>query len=248
MVVVLAGDIGVADKPKTIGPFVHEMARRHRAVIHVSGNHEHWGSSYLRTYDKIRSAIGMYPEYDLIGPKVVGIPSNVFTLEREVVILDDVAFLGATLWTDFRNGNPIALMNARNGMRDYDSIRFGPVGNPYLRKLKPHDVFLIHRATREWLFERIKAHKDDGRKVFVITHHAPSEQSLIYDPNNMYNPCYATELGYQIADLKPDVWVHGHIHANQDYKIGDTRIVCNPRGYLGVEMNDDFNPELVIEV
>lgn len=48
-----------------------------------------------------------------------------------------------------------------------------------------------------------------------------------------------------------DLWVHGHTHDSMDYRLGETRVLCNPRGYpLGsaaVEFeNPSFNPSLVL--
>jgi hypothetical protein len=31
------------------------------------------------------------------------------------------------------------------------------------------------------------------------------------------------------------LWMHGHTHEDFDYTIGTTRVVCNPRGYVGHE-------------
>jgi hypothetical protein len=42
--------------------------------------------------------------------------------------------------------------------------------------------------------------------------------------------------------------VHGHIHENNDYMVGNCRIISNPRGYHGMELNPNFNPRLDIEV
>lgn len=46
----------------------------------------------------------------------------------------------------------------------------------------------------------------------------------------------------------PDLWVHGHMHNSVDYRVGATRVVTNPRGYAGHEINPNFNPQLVIEI
>ena len=59
-------------------------------------------------------------------------------------------------------------------------------------------------------------------------------------------PAFASDLSRLIEDRGPDLWVHGHVHDSLDYEVGDTRIVCNPRGY-GTE-NPAFDPSLVIEV
>ena len=34
-----------------------------------------------------------------------------------------------------------------------------------------------------------------------------------------------------ILDLQPKYWIHGHTHIPCQYDLGDTRVVCNPRGY-----------------
>ena len=62
------------------------------------------------------------------------------------------------------------------------------------------------------------------------------------------NFCYYTELTEFILDRAPALWLHGHVHSSFDYMIGDTRVVCNPRGYVGNEVNPNFDPELVVEV
>jgi hypothetical protein len=42
------------------------------------------------------------------------------------------------------------------------------------------------------------------------------------------------------------LWVHGHMHNPSDYMIGDTRVVCNPRGYVGHEKRaDEFKLQYV---
>jgi len=36
------------------------------------------------------------------------------------------------------------------------------------------------------------------------------------------------------------LWTHGHMHNASDYMIGETRVVCNPRGYVGYESTNQF--------
>jgi Icc-related predicted phosphoesterase len=43
------------------------------------------------------------------------------------------------------------------------------------------------------------------------------------------------------------LWVHGHIHSQSDYHIGETRVIANPRGYPREEVGP-FRPDLVVEV
>jgi hypothetical protein len=38
------------------------------------------------------------------------------------------------------------------------------------------------------------------------------------------------------------------MHDPVDYKIGETRVVSNPRGYIGHEDTSGFNPDFTFEV
>jgi hypothetical protein len=51
--------------------------------------------------------------------------------------------------------------------------------------------------------------------------------------------------------LAPRYWLRGHVHKSLDYTIGDTRVICNPRGYPGpggTRESPNFDPHLTIEV
>ena len=64
------------------------------------------------------------------------------------------------------------------------------------------------------------------------------------------NACFVSDLEAQIRRWQPALWLHGHVHDSFDYRIGNTRVVANPRGYApnGVVENKAFDPSLVIEV
>ena len=60
---------------------------------------------------------------------------------------------------------------------------------------------------------------------------------------------YASNLEALIEARGPALWVHGHIHTSSDYRIGATRVVCNPRGYPDIEsgFNASFTVDLPVE-
>jgi hypothetical protein len=62
------------------------------------------------------------------------------------------------------------------------------------------------------------------------------------------NGGYASSLDEFILD-NPNikVWVHGHMHDPNNYVIGDTRVLSNPRGYLPWE-GDLFDPTFTFTV
>jgi len=233
-VVVLAGDIGLAKRPETTYlPLVKNCCDRFKYVLMVMGNHEHWRSDFGVTYSKIWNDTLNFENFDL--------------LEKETKVIDGVAFIGATLWTDMNKGNPILKMDVVSkygGMKDYTRIRI----SNYSRPFRPVHSTADHLRAKEYIFPEIAKQKEAGNKTVVITHHLPSYMSIpeVFK-NQKLNGAYASELGNEICEAAPDLWFHGHTHGNSDYMMGDCRIVCNPRGYAE-ELNVGFINDLIIEI
>lgn len=116
-----------------------------------------------------------------------------------------------------------------------------------LRTLLAADTARLHRASVSFLRDEL-SRPFDGPTV-VITHHAPSPRSITpalrKDP---LNPAFVSDLDAMIRTYQPPLWIHGHIHNSFDYRIGQTRIVCNPRGYFPEQLNPAFDPCFVAEV
>lgn len=240
-VLILAGDIGLAKRPTTYKYFVEDMSDRFREVIFVLGNHEHYGGKFPTTYTKIKKELLDF--------------ENVSVLEKEAIWLDGVAFVCATLWTDMDNHDALCIEQSRLGMNDYNTVRTGPIGEPWKRKLHPHDTIADHMNAKHYIFDEIKKQKAEGRKVVVVCHHLPSYMSIPDEfKGDSMNGAYASELFEDIMDLgddQPEIFIHGHTHTSFDYMIGNTRILCNPRGYVTQDPNDlnkDFDVNLVIDV
>ncbi|MFC3158647.1 hypothetical protein ACFOEQ_08980 [Chryseobacterium arachidis] len=85
-------------------------------------------------------------------------------------------------------------------------------------------------------------------KNIVITHHAPSIQSVPdYFKQDPVTSAYASNLEDFIIEYQPLYWIHGHIHTPKRYKISETEIICNPHGYIDEKYNG-YDKELIIEV
>ncbi len=234
-VLVLAGDIAVAKKRALYTEFILNAVSRFKHVIWIMGNHEHYYGSVLRSIPKILRNVG---EHD-----------NLSVVEDEVIVLDNVAFICATLWTDFANNNPIAMMTAQLRMNDYNRIRTcgvhgGMKKSPraaYERKILPMDTYAIHVKSLAFIVDSIVKAKELGQKIVVVTHHGPSYQSVStnYRGDDL-NCSYVSPLDDMIMQLEPDYWIHGHLHDTCDYNIGHTNVLSNPRGY---DVNDLLNPQ-----
>ena len=90
-------------------------------------------------------------------------------------------------------------------------------------------------------------------KFVVVGHHSPSFQSVHegYKTEYLMNGAYHSDLSEFILD-RPQIklWTHGHTHHPFDYMIGETRIVCNPRGYEsdGYSEETGWNPDILLEI
>ncbi len=200
-----------------------------RPVVYVLGNHEFYGQKLQKLIVELRE---------------MARGTNVHVLEDESWTVGDVTFLGATLWTDFAlNGNPVVSeVVAQTGMNDYRRIRT----LPNYKRLRPADTRQLHAQSRKWLEDQLFALK--GQKVVVVTHHAPSPESIpVAFDGDAFNPAFASNMRRFIAETGAKLWVHGHLHSPSDYTVGDTRVLANPRGYP-TESRRGFQPGLAVEV
>lgn len=223
----IAGDI---DTKKYTVEFLLEMSNRFKAVVCVLGNHDYWKRDFSSHTTSIKKALSDN-----------GI-NNVHLLDCDSVIIEDVRFIGATLWTDFNNANDLVMLMAKNSMNDYRYIR----KENYSRRLTPVDVLKEHLKHRDFIF----SYADSNEKMAVLSHHAPSWVSIDLHRygDDATNSFYATELGNKISYSNFKLWHHGHTHSSYDYMIYNTRVICNPRGYFGDNLNEEYNDEFLIEL
>jgi Icc-related predicted phosphoesterase len=118
-------------------------------------------------------------------------------------------------------------------MNDYRIIRNSDT--KYAR-LKPLDTYNRHIKSLNYIKSVVET--DTNKKYVVVGHHAPSKKSVKprYAEDVEMNGAYSSDLeDFILAHPQIKLWTHGHTHDLFDYNIGDTRIVCNPRGYIGYE-------------
>ena len=244
-VLILAGDILVAEKllrPNSeqgtkFRNFFEKVSKDFPHVIYIAGNHEFYGGGHFYgSIDKLRN----YCQENF---------DNVYFLEDEVKRIDDVLFVGATLWTDMNSGDPMTLLHVKDGMNDYRAIKDDRKG--YI-PIKPQDTIERHIRSKEYI-QTIVANAEPDQKIVVVGHHTPSWQSCAeqYRHDYLMNGAYHNRLDEYIMDQpKIKLWIHGHTHVAFDYMIGETRIVCNPRGYESYDWREHsgWNLEKVFEV
>lgn len=243
-VLILGGDILVAadidPKPKMAERYRHFLQScndQFPVVFYLAGNHEHYHGDFSKTEQIICDFIADMP--------------NIYWQNKSWVTIPDatepdspVTFFGSTMWTNFRGGNKDSMQQAVWNMNDYRGVQNSKNAVSDIARgttrFTPTDALAEFEAT----LDALHFVADNFSKVVVSTHHAPTTKSLRpdEDENSIIHEWYNSELeDFIIAHPSIKVWTHGHTHAQYEWMVGDTQVLCNPRGYIGYqEVADSF--------
>lgn len=256
-VLVLAGDIGSYQAGSLLPSADFALTRFSpkapgapwRRVLFVPGNHEYDGLELGPTRERLRALCA-----DL----------GITWLDREVVVIDGVRFLGTTLWSDFE---ALAATERTETKRQQALTKAYRAANFYLRKnttrqgeqpMLAEDLREEGLACQQWLREAL-TQPHDGATV-VVTHFAPTLHSA--DPRYGLVPGTAGFCN-GLDELLPnaDLWIHGHLHCPVDHTVRGRNgpdaaagrdwachIVANPRGYFSKGEQAGFIERRVVTV
>ena len=253
-VLILSGDICTAKvfkhKPKEramVKDFFKRCAFQFPHVIYIMGNHEHYDYDIAKTYDRLKAELADLP--------------NIHVFEKETWEHDGVTFVAGTLWTDMNKADSLTMWHCGKAMNDFSLIVNGNrmvqhKRNVYHESSRDENGNLIiktvdhYQSPARWSVEdSMQDHEkmldyiriiteDKTKKYVVVGHHAPSFLSVAewYKSDTLMNGAFYSDLSEFIMD-RPQIalWTHGHMHNRSDYMMGDTRVVCNPRGYINYE-------------
>jgi hypothetical protein len=248
-ILILAGDIWLArdmvtdgsanpDRRKRYVRFCQEELSKYRAVVAITGNHEAYGFNIVEMDATIRSFLLTHAP-------------NTRLLNNEIAMIGGVTFLGTPLWATCGVGNPVAEMAIDGGMNDFRLIRTNVspmdrmpdmVGKD--RRFTPRDANALHSHAVTWLSEELPRHS----RCVVIGHHAPSFKSAGGEHNDQtLDTAYCSALDTLIEEHPQiAIWIHGHTHRAENYRIGNTKVIANPRGYFPDErVSRFFDPTAV---
>ena len=172
-------------------------------------------------------------------------------LEREVLVIDGVRFIGTTLWTDFEalaRGQSTMTLQMQALEKAYRAANF------YLRRFtatREGEPMLAEQwrevamDSQQWL--RAALAEPFAGTTVVVTHYAPSLRSA--DPRYGLTPgtagfCNSLEPLLAQAQL----WVHGHLHCQHDYVEQGCRVVANTLGYAAKGEQEDFREDCLVDV
>lgn len=198
-------------------------------VIFVAGNHELYHHNFRERMAGLRALCGAA------------------LLDNSEITVGGVRFVGCTLWTDYNRGSTAAMDEAWRTMSDHRLIEWQE--DPWGR-FCPEDALNLHRQSVLFLRNSTCDNNPPDMPTVVVTHHAPSVQSIHprYRDGALLNHAFASDLDYLVEGSGAALWVHGHTHDVSDYEIGETRVLCNPHGYPHEVGKNGFNPTLIVEV
>ena len=218
-IVIAAGDIGIGKQG------VEWLKSINKPVIYIAGNHEFYTHEYKATLSMLRHTCA---------------DSNVYFLEKNTLIFKNTRFIACTLWTDLLKQGDKKASEVGGRLNDFRTIRFRE------NAFDQSAFTQLHRHSLLWL-ENELAEPFAGKTV-VITHHAPSELSWQEPFSELKKMAYCNNLDKLIKAHNITAWFHGHIHSPNDYMIGKTRILSNPRGYHGRKEVVGFNVNRILDL
>ena len=227
-VLILAGDIDCG-----FDNIIQSLERFHAAgyqkIVYVPGNHEYYG--YIGGVADLNAKLRRYSENT----------PWLHYLNKDWIEINSTIFLGATLWSNFRN-NPISELAASRGIADFRRIRDWSTAQCV--SAYEADVAYLKSALHT-LPELFPEHR-----FIVITHFLPAKACI--DPywvkhGGALNEYFANNLDEYLLNYPRELtWCFGHTHSPVDTTLGSVRLLANPYGYHGYESQLSFKNQCYV--
>jgi hypothetical protein len=228
LVAVVAGDISI-DWDYSYKKLI-EISKHYRHVIFVDGNHEHGYQPHLHKHcAEFQQKINQH--------------NNITFLHKNVIILDDTAFVGCNGWWTYDFGMPeTSVVECWNFL----------VANGYNEE-KMAEIMAIAKIEARNLYSQVETFNDDPRinNIIVVTHTAPLHR-FRFVPENLDqkhlgrsgNSLMQTVL-LANTNKKIKAWCFGHEHCEIDEIVDGIRYICHPRGRPEEGIGNVYFPKLI---
>lgn len=227
-VICIAGDICNVACHSNLHKLLDYLSYKFEYVFYVLGNHDYYSAS-----NGLQSIHEINLEQTSHLPNVIFLNNNFKTITINNV---DYDFFGCTLWSKTES---LLVQKYINDFRyifenSYTPLRLETINKEYEKSIKAIEEFNLIESSNK----------------IILTHFVPIN-NFIQDKwkiNETYaelNSYFCNDLASYIETSNINLWICGHTHDGFDEYIGNTRIVCNPYGYL----NENINPHVkVIEL
>lgn len=216
-VLALCGDIITYDSP-LLQPFLEWCSSNFTFVLWVPGNHEYY------TCDSLS-----YNELNLLYSYICSHFSNVFFMNKRSILVNNVLFIGCTLWSRIPGTHATQIESV---LRDYRYIY--TMSGERLTVEEVNHLFDHHFT---YICKELSAAKALGYVPVVLTHHAPAstETSAPCYDESPHKYAFSTDIHVAELPCVPRLWVFGHTHYNVHHKqhANGYELVSNQFGYDG---------------
>jgi len=220
-ILILAGDIGSLYRIGQLRHFLVEVCKKFVTVLYCLGNQAY----YVKDN---HNPLQMYQLENRLYTIENEIP-NLFVLNCKSMVIGDICFCGATLWSMPEVRLPKYL------------VRIHGITTESYTKAHLKDVAYIEKM--------IKYCSSNNLKLVVITHYCPTYDVL--EPGrekDRFVSLYVTDLDRLLNVNIVSTWIAGHTHYNFDFvSKGGTRVVSNMKGKLK-DCVTDYKKDFVIQV
>jgi Icc-related predicted phosphoesterase len=250
--------------------FFDHVTQEFEHVVYIMGNHEHYSGDVAHTKNILKYHLD-YSNLHILEKETWTHQEHTFvcgTLWTDMNQEDGTAMSYAqSAMTDFREvlnsnrmvvrnvpvyeRNPLWTPDGKNGGQytknpDGSLINIGYKSKEEPARWTPEDSVVDHKKMLDYVDH---VTRDPGSYI-VVGHHCPSEQSVAECyKGNLLNAAFRSRLD-DFIEQRPQIrlWLHGHTHHNFNYWIGETQVVCNPRGYIGHESSANWFKLQYLEV
>jgi predicted phosphohydrolase len=208
-ILVLAGDIMPLKELEKHKNFIDFIAANWNTCLWIPGNHEFYHTD-LSIYD---------------GPVNIKVRENVHIVNEKSIVINNVEFICATLWSKIDERNNFFVIN---GLNDFKAIKYND-------EILSVDQFnKVHDRHKSFIKKQLSARSSAIESQIVVTHHVPT---LINYPedylNSPINNAFASEQNELIKNQRPDFWIYGHHHRNvNSFQLHETYMLTNQLGYV----------------
>lgn len=203
-ILVLAGDIGSLYKLDQLERFLKELSDFEK-ILYIPGNHEF----YMVRDIKPKPFNHLLRDLFDLEKRI----SNLIVMNCNSVVINDIEFLGCTLWSNL-------------GQNFFPKYRVRIYGFTNIVYQQQYDKNL------QWLKKTLSASVNPNR--VVITHYPPVNLAT----RDKFSYLYSNTLEHLIKLSNMIVWNFGHIHKNHMFTKNNVLLVTNQTGRVKDNVKD----------
>jgi hypothetical protein len=213
---VVAGDVA-RNRQRLLDTLEHLGKCYPGGVFYVDGNEEH--KDYFD--DLGASYRDLAKDIDAI--------KNVVYMQDNVIIVNNVAFLGTNAWWTYDFDSKMSVETSIQHIQDHFGINNSTATN--IMGVAYNDAAYMVNSVR-----KLQTHKEVDA-IVMVSHTVPAPWIIAHDPDlvdtwryNSMGNSYITQAIDEDTENKIHTWCFGHYHRPIDQNFAGIRYVSNPRG------------------